>query len=299
MHLQTRGEVGITFQIAAIVEVIDIVDPVAAALPGKRATDRKAVGNLAANAGFDTGGVEPAEGCLQIVGAFLVGTDAVELHNTGGGVAAEERALRPAQDFDAVDVEYGEALQDRVFQNDIVINDADRLRRVEVEVGVAQAADVEAREGAAEGAFDVQAGDAAGKGADVAAACVNRVELFARNNVDGQGNILQIFFAALRGDDDFAQATFFSSGVLRGGGRDEQAGGGNGDGDAGYKGRMDRTHGRLPESQWIGEESMRFRHRYSPHHSSRLRGQPSNAHLQQFLPQLWPICTDVQKLISS
>jgi len=38
------------------------------------------------------------------------------------------------------------------------MDQANRLRRVEVEIGVAEAADVEAREGAAERAFDVEAG---------------------------------------------------------------------------------------------------------------------------------------------
>ena len=47
-------------------------------------------------------------------------------------------------------IEDREALQDRVFLDDVVVDQGHRLGRIQVEVGVAEAADVEARERAAE-----------------------------------------------------------------------------------------------------------------------------------------------------
>ena len=58
-------------------------------------------------------------------------------------VGTDLPALR--QQLDLVEVEYGEALEDRILLDDVVIDQRDRLRRVEAEVGVAVAADVEAR----------------------------------------------------------------------------------------------------------------------------------------------------------
>jgi hypothetical protein len=78
----------------------------------------------------------------------------------------------------------------------------DRLRGVEVEIGIAQAADVEAREGAAEGGFDQQAGQAAGQEADVLAAGADDVELLGGHRGDGDRHFLDVFLAPLRGDGD-------------------------------------------------------------------------------------------------
>ena len=74
----------------------------------------------------------------------------IELDDPGRGVAAKQGALRPTQHFNPVQIEHREALQDRVFQYHIVIDQADRLRGVEIEIGVAKAADVKARESTAE-----------------------------------------------------------------------------------------------------------------------------------------------------
>src|SRR3546814_6610027 len=112
--------------------------------------------------------------------AVLAGLDGIEFDDARRGVAAEQGALRPAQHFDAVEVEDRETLEDRVFEHDIVIDEADRLRRVEVEVGVAEPADIEAREGAPERAFDVEAGDAAREHAHVGTGRGDSAERVAR-----------------------------------------------------------------------------------------------------------------------
>src|SRR3546814_6229146 len=59
------------------------------------------------------------------------------------------------------------SLEHGIFEHHIVINEADRLRRIEVEIGIAQPADIEAREGPSERAFDIEAGHTARKRADV------------------------------------------------------------------------------------------------------------------------------------
>ena len=126
----------------------------------------------------------------------------LELEHAGRRVAAEQRALRAAQHLDLVEVEHREALEDRVLLHDVVVDQRHRLRGVEVEVGVAQAADVEAREGAAEGGFDVQAGQAAREEADVFAAGADDVELLAADRGDRNRHVLDVFRAALGGNRD-------------------------------------------------------------------------------------------------
>ncbi len=83
--------------------------------------------------------------------------------------ATEQRALWAGQHLHLLGVEDREALEDRVLLHDVVVDQRDGLGRVQVEIGVAVAADVEAREGAAERRFDVQAGHAARERADVVA----------------------------------------------------------------------------------------------------------------------------------
>src|SRR6185369_17607738 len=132
----------------------------------------------------------------------LARMDRIELDDTGRSVASKERALRPTKNFDAGEVEGREALQDGVFEDHVIIDQADRLRGIEVEVGVAEAADVEAREGSAERAFNVEARDAPGEAADVRAAAVDDRQLLAIDGADRNGHVLHILSAALRGDHD-------------------------------------------------------------------------------------------------
>jgi hypothetical protein len=121
----------------------------------------------------------------------------VELDHAGWRVTAEQRALRAAQHLDLVDVKYREAFQHGVFLDDVVHHQADRLRGVQVEVGVAQAADVEAREGTAIVGFDVDRRRAAGQEADVGGARGQHVQLVAFEGGDRHRHVLDVFRAAL------------------------------------------------------------------------------------------------------
>src|SRR3546814_10043229 len=91
--------------------------------------------------------------------AGLAGLDGIEFDDARRGVAAEQGALRPAQHFEAVGVEDRETLEDRVFEHDIDIDEAERLRRGEVEVGVAEPAGKEAREGGTQRAYEGEDGE--------------------------------------------------------------------------------------------------------------------------------------------
>src|SRR3546814_14508447 len=94
------------------------------------------------------------------------------------------------------------SLEHGIFEHHIVINEADRLRRIEVEIGIAQPADIEAREGPSERAFDIEAGHTARKRADVRPRTGHHGERFARNRPDRNRHSLQILLAALPGPDD-------------------------------------------------------------------------------------------------
>ena len=75
------------------------------------------------------------------------------------GVLRPNNALRAAQHFDALDIEDREALERDVFHHNVVKQHRNRLRGGEIEVGVAETADVEARGDAPVRAFNVEARD--------------------------------------------------------------------------------------------------------------------------------------------
>src|SRR5471032_2112882 len=145
----------------------------------------------------------------------------------GRGVAAEQRALRAARHFDLVGVEDREAFQHGVFLDHVIDHQTDRLRRVQVEVDIAQAANVEAREGAAVVRLDVHGRRAAGQEADVGGAGGEHVELVAAQGRDRHRHIFDVFRAALGRHDDGGQLAGFAfgrsgcrcAGVLPGRGR--------------------------------------------------------------------------------
>ena len=158
------------------------------------------VGDRAADSAFHVGGAERAVGGAGIGVEFVAGFDAFEFQGAGRGVAAEQRALRAAQDFDARGVEDGEAFEDRVLVDDLVIDEGDRLGGVEVEIRVAEAADIGAREDAAEGGFDDQAGHAGGEELDVFAGLAVGGERGFIERSEGDRNVLDVLFALGGGD---------------------------------------------------------------------------------------------------
>lgn len=137
--------------------------------------------------------------------------------------------MRPAQLLDPLDVEDREAFQRHVLHHDIVHHYRDRLRSGEVEIGVAEAPDIEARRGAAVGAFDEQARHARGERGDIGAAIEDGLDLSGGQRRGGDRHVLQVFGGAVGGNDDRGQLTAVGSldgGVLRKGGGGGQRGGG-------------------------------------------------------------------------
>ena len=106
----------------------DIVDIVALPLVKHREPGRHRVArNRPADRALCVQGIEAAIGDAAISAQFVPGLHRIKLHDARRRVAAEQGALRPAQHFDTVKVEYRKALQDRVFKDDIVIDEADWL----------------------------------------------------------------------------------------------------------------------------------------------------------------------------
>ena len=180
-----------------------VVDPVAAALHLARKTQRERV--------FDNRHANRAANCVGAVGSeraigahigLVARLHCVDLDDAGRGVAAEQRALRSAQDLDPLDIEQREAFQRGVFKDDIVENDRNGLRCCKVEIGVAEPANIEARRDAAVGAFHVQTGDLPRQGGGVRAGCKNggyagRIQCACRNR-----HVLEVLFAAVGSDDN-------------------------------------------------------------------------------------------------
>ena len=196
-----------------------IVDPVVAMLvEGRDAEGELVRDDRAADAAVEGDGVIAAIAGLGATFPIHRRTDGVELDDARRGVAAEQRTLRAAQHFHLVDVEHRVRLQHDMFQHDIVLDDRHRLRRTQIEVDIAQAADVEAREDAAGGGFGIEAGHAGGEFENVAAAGGQVAQRIALHDADRDGHLLQIFRAALGGHDDLVELAGVSARFLRMGG---------------------------------------------------------------------------------
>ena len=81
-----------------------------------------------------------------------------KIDDTRRGIAAEQGALRSTQHFHPLDVEQREALQDHVLQHHVIDDDGNGLRGGQVEVGVAETADIEARRETSIRGFGVRLG---------------------------------------------------------------------------------------------------------------------------------------------
>ena len=134
-----------------------VVHPVVAMLVDAGHAHRPLIGQRAADGALGVERAVRAVRGLCIAAALARGADRVELHDARRRVAAEQRALRTAKHLDHLEIEHREALQDRAFLHDVVVHERDGLRGVQVEVGVAEAADVEARESSPERRLDAEA----------------------------------------------------------------------------------------------------------------------------------------------
>ena len=219
-QLGAGGEFGVAL-VGVVFAGVGVVDEVVAVLVQAGQTGRPALAQAAADGAFGVDAAVGGDRDLAVTGHVLTRLDRVELDHAGRRVAAEQGALRTAQQFHLLDVEHREAFQDRVFLHHVVVHQRHRLRGVQAEVGVAVAADVEAREGAAERGFDVQARGAVGQEAHVGAAGGQHVEVLAADRADRNRNVLQVLDAAVGGDLHFIE----HDRVLRGGDRSENGGG--------------------------------------------------------------------------
>ena len=141
-----------------------------------------------------------------------------------GRVAAEQRALRPAQHFDAFDVHHVERAGARTADVDAI--DIEAIGGVEPESFAGRGgdtADRDHRRAAAGGTL--HDGDVGGQTAEVAGiADAELFNLFGAERADGDGDILQVLFTLLRGHHDFAEAGIIFGAVLcqrRAGDRDQ------------------------------------------------------------------------------
>src|SRR3546814_15308158 len=99
-----------------------------------------------------------------------------------------------------VQVENREALEDRVFLHDVVIDQRYRLRTVQVEIGIAKATNVESRKRAAKRGFDVQARYPRRQHPDILATRTDDVELLATQCRDRHWHVLDVLGTPLRGN---------------------------------------------------------------------------------------------------
>ena len=126
-----------------------------------------------------------------------------QLDGAADGVAARQRALRTAQDFDALEVEQVEQRAGQRGQVDVVDVQADARFQREVEVGLADAADVGDEAGAVGLRLRREEDVGRLRGDFVDAGLAARLEHVAGDRGDGERRFLQILAAELRGHDDF------------------------------------------------------------------------------------------------
>ena len=207
-HLQTAGKF---FEALEIIFCAGegIVDIIVAALIEARCTEGEAVCQACAEGGFHVDRVEPAIGDAAITAGLFARLDAVEFDDAAGRITAKQGPLRPTQDFDLRNVEDGIAFEDRVFIRDIIIDQRDGLGRVQIEIRVADAADIKAREAAAKGAFGDNAWDARREETDVGTACGDIGQLVTGQRGDGNRHVLNVLRNPLRRHFNLVEPEFF------------------------------------------------------------------------------------------
>ena len=167
-QLQPCGDVPVAAQRIRFPSVA-VGNMVAAPLDEQRGAARQNGRNQRPGQGaFEIDAGEAAQGQPPMRFRLPGGRRGLHLDEAGRGVAAEQRALRPAQHLNALHVVDGGALEQRVFQHQAIVHDRHRLRGVQIEVLVAKAANEEIGEDAPVGRSDLQAWNAAAEEPDVA-----------------------------------------------------------------------------------------------------------------------------------
>ena len=191
-----------------------VVDPVGLRLVEQRGARRQGLGEAAPHRRLEVDVVVGAVGHPGEPVQLLRRPDRLELDDTGRRVAPEDGALRATEHLRALQVEERHALDHRVLEHHVVDHHRDRLGGVEVEVRVAEAADVEAREGAAEGGLEQEARHPGREGLDVGATGGQEGELVGVEGGHRERDLLDVLLALLGGDRDLLE----DLGRRRGGG---------------------------------------------------------------------------------
>ena len=202
-QLQAHGPVVVTFQMLVAGHVVGGVHPVVAVLPLGRGAKRPRLTHRQVEHALEIGRAIGAVGNRPVARELIeLGPHGFDLDDAGRRIAPEQSPLRPAQNLDVLLVEYREALQCGILLDDVVVIEADRLRGEGREVGVAVAADVEAREGAAIGRLDIEARHRKGELPDILAGEVADELVLGRDrHLEGS------FLTPLGRDDHFLQGS--------------------------------------------------------------------------------------------
>ena len=211
--LQAAGEFVIAAHILAAGRQ-RVVDPVVTVLPKHGCAGRHARTDGAADRAIKRCGAERAVGSLRTGIELLAWPDGREANDAGCRVATKQRALRAAIDLDTLDIENRRRLENHVLHHDVVHDDRDGLGCSEIEVGVAEAADVEARGDPSVRAFGVERWHAGGKRQHVLTRGEDCADLVVRQGRCRDRHFLQIFLALVGRDDHDIQTVL---GFLRGG----------------------------------------------------------------------------------
>jgi hypothetical protein len=138
-----------------------VVDPVILLLDEEREAGGESLGQTSSYGSLQFGRAEGAVRRFGLNVGVLRRLLRLELHDAGRRVPSEQRSLRTAQHFDALDVEDRHPLEYRVLEDFFVIDHRNRLRSIEIEIGIAETSNVEAGEGPAERRLDEKTGYAA------------------------------------------------------------------------------------------------------------------------------------------
>ena len=154
---------------------------------------------------FKVARVVVAVGRADIGFEFILRFARVELDDAARRIAAKQRALRSAQHLDLFKVEHRKAFQDGAFIRHVIVDQADRLGGVEIEIGVADAANVETRKGAAERAFGDHARHAGRQETHIRAGGFQRIQFLVGQGRDRDRHFLKVLFDALGRHRDRAE----------------------------------------------------------------------------------------------
>jgi hypothetical protein len=177
----------------------------------ERQTRRRIVTKAKVHSAFDADLIKIAViGFKEAAGFTQFGRCRDNVHGTTAGIAAIESALRALQNLDPFEIK--EIAGDRLHPRDRDAVDIGNNRRVGGggNAEITNAADIDLRRGATR---CLNAGRKLGE--IIGLADARCAQFIAAEDFDGEGGLLDILFAALRGNDDILNAAIVWRGLLR------------------------------------------------------------------------------------